>query len=539
MAKGFEKLPVEVLFVEDERLMRDSIAEILRRRVRSVLVADNGEIGLELFKQHRPEVVLTDIRMPVMTGLEMLQEIREIDDSTKVIVISAHSDTEYFQQAINLGVDGFLLKPVNVDTVIKQIVKVTRQLLYQQKAQEFEEKFRSLNDSIFQNKTRAAYMQSSMAPSWLLSEKKILFSSNYIVDENTPSGDFFDIIPITETRYIAYLGHFPHQDIRGTLFLLTIKMTLDTIIKNELEHASPGVIIDRLKGILGSQEISDDMELMVLLIDSDFEFVRFARLGSQNILQYDTKQKIFCPLIKLPESFTSEKARKPKTSCTETEFSFDRDKLTCIFSRNLKNYQRDNKKLGLDGIKSIISEIEEPDVFLLPYLFRDSLSNGGYSFPTADFSFLLFSTNYLRDIIENCITFTFKSVLTNTAHIRKKCELFVREKTGFDELSFSVELVISELITNVIVHGLKNRPDTMVVLTLEISDQLVIRVWDKGLTWDIPQINKEEAFDNVKLDATSGRGLPIIISLSNKIERVRIDSINQTKVFFNIEPEKE
>ena len=123
IAHNFEKLPIDVLFVEDEKLMRNSIAEIMRRRVNKVFVADNGQMGLELYKLHHPQVILTDIRMPVMTGLEMLQEIRKEDDNTKVIIISAHSDTEYFQKAINLGVDGFLLKPVNVEMVIKQVIK--------------------------------------------------------------------------------------------------------------------------------------------------------------------------------------------------------------------------------------------------------------------------------------------------------------------------------------------------------------------------------------------------------------------------------
>jgi len=540
--KNFEKLPIDVLFVEDEEMMRDSIAEIMRRRVNKVLVADNGHIGLELYKKHQPHVIITDIRMPIMTGLEMLEKIREIDENVKVIVVSAHNDTQYFQQAINLGVDGFLLKPINVNNVIKQISKITRQLVYQQKALEFEDKVQKFNELIFQNKARASAMQTSMAPSWLLPEKKLLFSSNYIVDERTPSGDFFDIIPISETRYIAYMGHFPHQDIKGTLFMLTIKVTMDNIIKNELEMASPGVILDRLVSILGIGNLTDSMELLVCLIDSDFEFVRYAKIGSVNILQYDLQTSTFCDLQKSQISLNSDSTdefEKPKSTYEEQEFPFDDQKLNIIYSCELQNYSLNEKRLGLDGIKRIISEIDDPNSFLMPYVFNEKLLKEGYTSITSDFSFVLFRTNNLIQNVDNRFLVTFKSVLTNTSHIRRECEKFVLDKTGLDDLAFEVELVIAEILTNVIVHGLKNKPDTMVVLSLEIADNVIISIWDKGIEWIIPILKKEDAFDLVANDATSGRGLPIIVTLSDEIARKRIDSINQTQIIFTIDSDKE
>jgi len=522
--------------------MRDSIAEIMRRRVNNVLVAGNGHIGLELYKKHHPHVIITDIRMPIMTGLEMLEKIREIDENVKVIVVSAHNDTQYFQQAINLGVDGFLLKPINVNNVIKQISKITRQLVYQQKALEFEDKVQKFNELIFQNKARASAMQTSMAPSWLLPEKKLLFSSNYIVDERTPSGDFFDIIPISETRYIAYMGHFPHQDIKGTLFMLTIKVTMDNIIKNELEMASPGVILDRLVSILGIGNLTDSMELLVCLIDSDFEFVRYAKIGSVNILQYDLQTSTFCDLQKSQISLNSDSTdefEKPKSTYEEQEFPFDDQKLNIIYSCELQNYSLNEKRLGLDGIKRIISEIDDPNSFLMPYVFNEKLLKEGYTSITSDFSFVLFRTNNLIQNVDNRFLVTFKSVLTNTSHIRRECEKFVLDKTGLDDLAFEVELVIAEILTNVIVHGLKNKPDTMVVLSLEIADNVIISIWDKGIEWIIPILKKEDAFDLVANDATSGRGLPIIVTLSDEIARKRIDSINQTQIIFTIDSDKE
>jgi len=68
-----------------------------------VIEAENGLQGLQLFKQQQPDIVITDIRMPVMNGLEMSQNIRNIDTEIPIVFLSAHSDTEMLQEAIALS----------------------------------------------------------------------------------------------------------------------------------------------------------------------------------------------------------------------------------------------------------------------------------------------------------------------------------------------------------------------------------------------------------------------------------------------------
>ena len=92
---------LSVLYVEDEHATRDEITVFLKRRVREVLVARNGEEGLSLFREHRPELVITDIRMPVMDGLEMARAIRRSQPDVQIIVTTAHSDSSYLMSAID------------------------------------------------------------------------------------------------------------------------------------------------------------------------------------------------------------------------------------------------------------------------------------------------------------------------------------------------------------------------------------------------------------------------------------------------------
>lgn len=108
-----DKLDIAVMYVEDEPATRDMIARMLKREVRELYLAENGKEGFALFMRHRPEVVVTDIRMPVMNGLDMAEKIKAVDPRTQVVVTSAHGETGFFQKSIEIGIDRYLLKPVD------------------------------------------------------------------------------------------------------------------------------------------------------------------------------------------------------------------------------------------------------------------------------------------------------------------------------------------------------------------------------------------------------------------------------------------
>jgi len=117
------KMDITVLFVEDEPVTRSTIAAILERQIHTVLLAGDGRAGLEAFKAHQPEIVITDIRMPVMSGLDMAREIKLLAPRTHVIVTTAHNDTEFFLDAIDIGIDQYLLKPIDRDRLFAAIRK--------------------------------------------------------------------------------------------------------------------------------------------------------------------------------------------------------------------------------------------------------------------------------------------------------------------------------------------------------------------------------------------------------------------------------
>ncbi len=112
-----------VLYVEDEAAPREEILYLLKKRVREVLVAENGREGLELFKRYLPDLVITDIKMPVMDGLVMAEKIKNLSHDTQILITTALNDTYSMMEAIEIGVDQYVLKPVVTGRLFTAIAK--------------------------------------------------------------------------------------------------------------------------------------------------------------------------------------------------------------------------------------------------------------------------------------------------------------------------------------------------------------------------------------------------------------------------------
>lgn len=106
------KLRGSVLYVEDDETTRRALGTSLSRRVEALHVAENGRVGLELFDRLAPGVVVTDITMPELDGLAMARDIKARSPDTPIIMTTAYSDTQYMMEAIEIGIDGYVLKPV-------------------------------------------------------------------------------------------------------------------------------------------------------------------------------------------------------------------------------------------------------------------------------------------------------------------------------------------------------------------------------------------------------------------------------------------
>lgn len=103
---------ISVLYVEDESATREQVARILASRGYRLIIAENGQTGLKAYRDLFPDIVLTDIMMPGMNGLEMAREIRTISPESQIVCLTAFSDPSYLVEAIDIGVSQFVFKPI-------------------------------------------------------------------------------------------------------------------------------------------------------------------------------------------------------------------------------------------------------------------------------------------------------------------------------------------------------------------------------------------------------------------------------------------
>jgi len=102
-----------ILLVEDDPFTLTMVTEFLKRLVGTLLVAENGQQGLALFRRHRPKIVLTDLQMPDMDGLTMAEMVLDEDPSVIIIAVSAYDEPLYLHKAAAIGIHAYITKPVS------------------------------------------------------------------------------------------------------------------------------------------------------------------------------------------------------------------------------------------------------------------------------------------------------------------------------------------------------------------------------------------------------------------------------------------
>jgi DNA-binding response OmpR family regulator len=119
---------LNLLYVEDDSSIRTSFGPILESLFENIKIATNGEEGINIFKENSIDLVITDIIMPKMNGLSMSREIKEMDENIPVIITTSYNDVDFLTEAIEIGVDYYLFKPLKKEKILKALYKITTQI---------------------------------------------------------------------------------------------------------------------------------------------------------------------------------------------------------------------------------------------------------------------------------------------------------------------------------------------------------------------------------------------------------------------------
>lgn len=140
---GFD---ITVLYVEDDLKLREEMKLYLGKMFPNLVVCSDGFEGLEIYKNNTFDIVITDIMMPKMTGIEMLGEIKQINPLQEMMITSAYTESEYLMEAIKLGIDAYILKPVQHAQIIEVLYKTVSKIIQARENEEYRHHLEALVD---------------------------------------------------------------------------------------------------------------------------------------------------------------------------------------------------------------------------------------------------------------------------------------------------------------------------------------------------------------------------------------------------------
>ena len=130
---------LSVLYIEDEAYLREEISTFLKRRVGKLVMAEDGVEGIKAFQNGGIDLIITDLKMPNMDGLQMAKQIREMGSEVPILITTAISDVALMQASIEIGIERYLLKPIDVNVLLSALESVKLKLDKQGRSRAFGE----------------------------------------------------------------------------------------------------------------------------------------------------------------------------------------------------------------------------------------------------------------------------------------------------------------------------------------------------------------------------------------------------------------
>jgi DNA-binding response OmpR family regulator len=118
-----------VLFAEDDEIIKKNITDVLKMLFKEVYTVNDGQKAYELYEEESIDLVITDIKMPLMDGLDLTEKIRKKDYDIPIILLTNFTQQEILMQAVNLSIDGYITKPIELEDLISTIQKSMKRVV--------------------------------------------------------------------------------------------------------------------------------------------------------------------------------------------------------------------------------------------------------------------------------------------------------------------------------------------------------------------------------------------------------------------------
>ncbi|KJV07063.1 hypothetical protein VZ94_07340 [Methylocucumis oryzae] len=262
---------VRVLYVEDDLETREELQSVLENFVAELYIAKNGREGLNLYREHRPDIVVTDIQMPEMNGLSMAADIKAINADQPIVILSAYNDVEYLFRSLELGIQHYITKPISIERLLNKLCDISEQLNWVHEV----EKSRKL-----------------------LEQYKLLVDAKAIVAKVNLNGTI-----VYANSYYCNLSGYSEAELLGQHYLFNIETGQATLIEDlettvlakkkwqgvlkQISKTGDTYVVDvTIVAIVNHQ--GDIEEFVALLVDITEQFKKFERLSiglEQDLIQ--------------------------------------------------------------------------------------------------------------------------------------------------------------------------------------------------------------------------------------------------------------
>ncbi len=352
-----------LLYVDDDIESQKQLNSIFEILFKQVILAKDGVDGLEKFKKHNIDIIITDINMPIMNGLEMSKQIKEIASAIPIIVLSAFTETRYFINCIDMNISDYLLKPINMKQLKQSLTKALEKLELQNELNKnvnFLKQYQDITDSIS-----------------IVSKVDINGNISYVNDK------FCEISKYTKEELIGKEHHLliTQEDVWQTLknkkiyrgilkntsknkrdyFVKVVAKPIFDIDNNISEYI---ILMDDITDIMNPQKLMEDSleafeEPVVIFIQID-DYDNITRYYGSQITKKIQEKFLHVIYEYLPKDCEFAKVY----ALNDGRYALTKDKKLCTIGesnviKNFKEFQSkiDNCKLNVEGFNYDISVI--------------------------------------------------------------------------------------------------------------------------------------------------------------------------------------
>jgi len=295
---------MRVLYVEDDRFIRLQFSKIIQRMVGELVVANDGEEGLELYRLEQPDIVLTDIEMPKMNGLDMAAAIKEIHPDQSIVIMTAYNQDDKFLQAIDIGVDKYVIKPVKITQLKSSLYTIAKQIFFKREAMRLMREKKERDEAILmelQHQNRYAIAQQSAA----FEKQELIIHDDSASYTNLNckvfykplerlSGDIYGVYRLDEHKSLLYIVDSMGKGLAASVTAVLSAAYINRAI--DKSRAANNFTIERLlkdyQEYIEKYLLDDEcLSYSLLYLDMETKTLRYCSFGMYPVIMKDNQSR--------------------------------------------------------------------------------------------------------------------------------------------------------------------------------------------------------------------------------------------------------